>query len=148
AAPTLLDPTILDRLPADERREALRACKGLVLRQEIFALDAPATGATQADLQRQMTPYTVDTHNCQIQLLQPRGPNRYGVYLVAEDEGLHIDYERRPDEGRVRHGVNLQIDALGNVLQKANINYGRDPVRAAVAGDAIAAIASDFSGLD
>jgi hypothetical protein len=94
AAPSVADPTIMSRLPAEEHREALRACKSLVLRQEVFALDAPTAGATQAELQRQMVPYSVEAHTCHVQLLQPRGPNSHAAFVVAEDEALQITYER------------------------------------------------------
>lgn len=144
AAPTISDAQFLTRLSAAERREAARACKGLVVRQEVFALDA-APGAGEAELRRQMTPYTVDTHSCHIQFLQPRGPNPNAVLVVAEDEGLKISYERRPEDPRVEHAVNLVIDELGNVLEKANISYGRDPALAAAAVEALADSASDFA---
>ena len=68
AAASVLDPAAIARATAEERREAQRACKSLVLRQEVFALDAPATGATEAELQRQMLPYrstpTAATSSC------------------------------------------------------------------------------------
>lgn len=148
AAPTIADAQFLDRLSAEERREALRACKSLVLRQEVFGLDAPRMGASAAALQRQMIPYVVDTHTCHVQVLQPRGPNPHAVFAVAEDEALRMTYERRLDDPRIEHALNLEIDELGNVLRKANIAYGRAPARAAAAADVFAAEATDFSGLE
>lgn len=146
AAPTVADPTLMARLSADERREALRACKSLVLRQEVFALDAPADGATVAELQREMVPYTVATHTCHIQLVQPRGPNPYAVFVIAEDEALRINYEQRPDDPRIEHGLNLELDEQGNILESANVVYGRDPTHAASAAATFAAAATDFAG--
>jgi RHS repeat-associated protein len=148
AAATILDPAAIARLLPEERREAQRACKSLVLRQEVFALDAPATGATGADLRRQMRPYTVDTHSCHIQLLQPRGPNAHAVFLVVEDEALKINYDRNPDDPRVEHALNLEIDELGNVLESATAVYGRDAAVAAISLAAIAADATDYAGFD
>ena len=95
-AASVLDPAAIAALTPEERREAQRTCKSLVLRQEVFAQDAPAVGATEAELRRQMLPYSVDTHTCHIQLLQPRGPNRHAVFLVVEDEALQIGYEPPP----------------------------------------------------
>jgi RHS repeat-associated protein len=148
AAQSIADPAVMSRLSADERREALRACKSLVLRQEVFALDVPAAGATDAELKRQLVPYSVDTHSCHIQLLQPRGPNRYAAFVVVEDEALRIGYERIVDDPRIEHGLNLEIDDLGNVLLKANVVYGRTPARAASTADAFADAATDFTDYD
>ncbi|SNX67457.1 RHS repeat-associated protein [Cereibacter ovatus] len=148
ASTRIADPAALARLSPAERREAARACKSLVLRQEIFALDAPAVGGSAEDLRRQMLPFSVDTHSCHVQLLQPRGPNRHAVFVVVEDEAISLHYERNPVDPRIDHAINLEIDDLGNVLEAAQISYGRDPVAAAVAADAISASVSDFSGFD
>lgn len=148
AARSIADATVMERLSADERREALRACKALVLRQEIFALDAPATGASDTDLLRQSVPYSVDTHSCHIQLVQPRGSNRHAVFVVVEDEALRIGYERVVDDPRIEHGLNLEIDELGNVLLKANVVYGRTAARAVSAVAAIADSATDYTSYD
>jgi hypothetical protein len=59
-----LDPAIIDQLSAVEWREALRACKGMGLRTEIFAKDATKNGATPEAIQKELTPYSVSTHNC------------------------------------------------------------------------------------
>lgn len=144
AAPVVLDSGAVAALLPEELREAQRACKSLVLRQEVFALDAPA-GANAEELRRQLLPFSVDTHSCHIELLQPRGPNAHAVFLVAEDEALKIGYDRNPLDPRIDHGVNLAIDDLGNVLEAAHVVYGRDPVVAAAASDAIATMASDYA---
>src|SRR5262249_27624975 len=93
------------RLPAElstpELREAFRACKGMVLRQEIFALDAPAQGATDAQRLAQLLPYTVALHNCEVRRLQPIGDNRHAVFLVHESEALTLAYERNPADARL-----------------------------------------------
>ncbi|TXH37733.1 MAG: insecticidal toxin complex protein [Burkholderiaceae bacterium] len=148
AASTIADPGALAALSPEERREAVRACKSLVLRQEVFARDAPVVGATAEDLRRQMLPYTVATHSCHVQLLQPRGPNRHAVFVVVEDEALSISYERNPADPRIDHAFNLEIDDLGYVLEGAKVSYGRNPVAAAAAADAIVASATDFAGFD
>lgn len=55
AAPGL-DASIIDRLSAEEWREALRACKSMALRSEVFANDAPLVSATPAQRQKELTP--------------------------------------------------------------------------------------------
>ena len=114
-------------LIGDEYREALRACKGMMLRQEIFALDAPEN-PTDAELQLQMKPYTVATHNCNVQLLQPRDKNEFGVFLVTESEAITIEYERDETDFRLAHTLNTKIDEIGNILESASVVYGRQQI--------------------
>ncbi|MEM9546241.1 MAG: SpvB/TcaC N-terminal domain-containing protein [Bacteroidota bacterium] len=131
-------------LIGDEYREALRACKGMMLRQEIFALDAPEN-PTEAELQKQMKPYSVATHNCRIQLLQPRSNNEYGVFLVTESESITIDYERNETDFRLTHSLNTKVDNLGNILESASVVYGRQLIKADADFQSIAANITDFS---
>src|SRR5262249_33707441 len=85
AAPAI-DPGALAPVRSDDWRDALRSCRGMVLRQEVFALDAPENGAAPAERQRQLTPYTVATHNCFIEMLQPSIDGQRGVFVVKESE--------------------------------------------------------------
>ena len=77
-------------LTADEAREAVRACKGMTLRQEVYALDG--------DINPVQTnyPYAVAEHNNQIRMLQPQGSNLYAVFLSVESEVITYNYERNP----------------------------------------------------
>ena len=125
ASSKIQDSEVISNLTADEWREALRACKGMTLRQEVFALDAPTSGATEEDLQKQMTPYSIATHNCLIQLLQPRNENPHGVFIVTESEAISIHYERNPNDPRIAHTLNTKLDELGNVLEAASVVYPR-----------------------
>ncbi|MEP6514443.1 MAG: toxin TcdB middle/N-terminal domain-containing protein, partial [Parafilimonas sp.] len=109
-------PVLPDGLTADESREALRACKGIMLRQEIYATDASAD---------EDKPYAVSTHNCIIKLLQPQLQNKHSVFLVHESEALNIHYERNLNDPRIAHSLNLEVDDFGNVLQSAAVVYGR-----------------------
>ncbi|HEX5151230.1 MAG TPA: SpvB/TcaC N-terminal domain-containing protein [Parafilimonas sp.] len=124
-AAIIQDKNIIENLSADEWREALRACKGMVLRQEIFALDAPANGATDEELKLQLTPYSVAAHNCNIQLLQPRNINPFAVFISTESESIQIHYERNLKDPRVAHTLNVIIDDLGNVKEMASVVYPR-----------------------
>ena len=131
-------------LTGDEYREALRACKGMTLRQEIFALDAPEN-PTNAELQLQMKPYTVATHNCKVQLLQSRDKNKFGVFLVTKSEAVTINYEREETDYRLVHSLNTKIDELGNVLESAAVVYGRQQAKAEADFQILSDTVTDFS---
>ncbi|HVX27530.1 MAG TPA: toxin TcdB middle/C-terminal domain-containing protein, partial [Parafilimonas sp.] len=114
-------PILPNGLTAEESREALRACKGIVLRQEIYSTD----GSADAD-----KPYAINTHNCIIKLLQPQLENKYAVFLSHESEALNIHYERNLNDPRIAHTLNIEVDDFGNVLQAASVVYGRKIVDA------------------
>ncbi len=118
------DVTVMERLRSQEFREAARACKGMVLRTEVFTLDAPDT-PTDQETQLQLTPHSVATHNCHILLQQPLGPNRHACFQVIESEAFTIQYERDVNDPRISHSLNLEIDRYGNVLQTAKVAYAR-----------------------
>ena len=147
AAQAILDPGVLAALSPVERRQAARVCKAMPWREEIFALDAPGVGATIDDLRRQAMPYSVATHSCHVQLLQPSGPNNHAVFVLAQDEALELTYDRVPDDPRLTHTINLEVDDKGLILEGASITYGRDPLMADTALVDLAGTASDFSGM-
>ncbi|GAA4041767.1 SpvB/TcaC N-terminal domain-containing protein [Streptomyces shaanxiensis] len=112
----LLPDTVLprpDMAPADER-EARRALKGSVLRQEVYALDSGSG-----------VPYTVSERNHTIEQWQSvAAGNRYAVTSVHARETVEFHYERTTDP-RVSHTLTLRTDSYGNVLAAAAIAYGR-----------------------
>jgi RHS repeat-associated protein len=147
----LLDDTVLPRtvlLPdgsrpqcdfsPEELREACRALRGLILRQEVYALD----GTDRAD-----RPYSVSERNYTIEVLQPQGPNRYGVFVAHARESIDFHYERvfysvtgdtvclgkaaanahskSAADPRVTHAVTLAVDPYNNPLRAVSIAYGR-----------------------
>ena len=113
----LLDDTILpSELSAEEELEACRALKGSLLRQEVYADD----GSDKAQ-----HPYTVTESNYMIQRLQPKGENRYAVFMVTPRESLAYHYEREPADPRIAHSANLQVDEYGNITHAASIVYPR-----------------------
>jgi RHS repeat-associated protein len=117
AAALLLNDTILPAgLTADESREAARALKGSMLRQEVYALDGTDEAAT---------PYSVAEQNFTVELLQPQLGNRHAVFFSHPRESLTYDYERDPSDPRVQHVLTLQVDGFGNTLKAAGIGYGR-----------------------
>jgi RHS repeat-associated protein len=120
----LLDDTVLpDGLTADEQREACRALKGSMLRQEIYGLDgSPA----------EPHPYIVTEQNMTVRMLQPRGDNRHAIFLSAAHESLTYHYERDPADPRIGHTLTLEIDDYGAVVRSAAVGYGRRQVNPAL----------------
>lgn len=117
AARLLLPDTVLpEGLTVDEEREACRALKGAMLRQEVYALDGT---------DREPHPYTVTEQNFTIRVLQPKAGNRHGVFFSHGREALSYHYERKPADPRISHALTLVVDDYGNVLQSAAIGYGR-----------------------
>jgi RHS repeat-associated protein len=144
----LLDDTVLpSSLTPDEEREACRALKGMMLRQEVYADDAPP-GSLEAVIQRARIPYSVVEQNFTIRRMQPRADNRHAVFFTHPREVVTYHYERTlvpvlngqivdevtaaanattrwlPDP-RVQHALTLEVDNFGNVLNSAAIGYGR-----------------------
>jgi len=115
----LPQPELPPDLTADEAREALRACKGMTLRQEVYALDA----STNPDLAP--LPFSVAEHNNEIVLLQPQGNNLYASFLVMESEAITYHYERNPADPRIAHTLNTLFDEYGNILNTYSVVYPR-----------------------
>jgi len=129
---TLVPNTILQQdgseqpwtLSAEETRQACRALKGAVLRQEVYARD----GTDAED-----RPYSASERNYTVELLQPRGRNRHAVFFTHARETIGLQYERelfdvnnkKLADPRVTHAMTLKVDAYGNVLQSVAIGYGR-----------------------
>jgi hypothetical protein len=114
---TQLNDTVLPGgLTPYEAREACRALKGSMLRQEIYALDGTA---------KARFPYTVAESNFTIRTLQPLATNRYAVFFTHPRETITFHYERDPDDPRIGHTLTLAVDEYGNVLTSASIGYAR-----------------------
>ncbi len=121
----MLDDTVLPPgLTLNEEREACRALKGAMLRQEVYALDGSDKAAH---------PYTILEQNFSIRVLQPRAGNRHGVFLTHAREAITRHYERNPVDPRIAHALTLAVDDFGNVLQSAAVAYGRRQPDAALA---------------
>ncbi|HYJ82982.1 MAG TPA: toxin TcdB middle/C-terminal domain-containing protein, partial [Allosphingosinicella sp.] len=113
-------------LSLEEEREACRALKGSMLRQEVYGLDGSAA---------EPHPYTVAEQNFTVRREQPRGANRHGVFFTHPREALTYHYERNPADPRLQHALTLEVDASGNVLKEAAIGYGRRASDLALADD-------------
>ena len=117
ASRRLLDDTVLDDgWTVEQEREACRALKGSMLRQEVYALDGSGS---------QGHPYTVTEQNFRVVRTQPIAANRNGVFLPTSREALTYSYERNPVDPRVSHALTLQVDAFGNTLRSLSVGYGR-----------------------
>lgn len=129
--PKLSDPEIEDLLLPDtllpeglsiaEEREACRALKGMMLRQEVYALD----GVGKTEDHPSGLPYTVSEQNFTVENLQGRGLNRHAIFFTHPSEALTYHYERHEDDPRVQHAFTLEVDPFGNVLKQAAVGYGR-----------------------
>ena len=125
-ADQLLPDTLLpEGLSVAEEREACRAFKGMMLRQEVYTDDADHPGATAAEIERARTPYTVSEQNFAIRMMQGHGPNRHAVIFSHPREALTFHYERNPADPRIQHALTLEVDAYGNVRKQATVGYGR-----------------------
>lgn len=111
-----IQPVLPAGLTPQEQREAYRALKGQVLRQEVYALDG---GTLEGE------PYTVATHRYAVKLVQPQNGNKFASFISYSEQGLNFSCERNTADPRVAHSMTLAIDQYGNVLESASISYPR-----------------------
>lgn len=126
ASSLLLPDTLLPPgLSAEEEREACRALKGAILRQEIYAED----GTDKAD-----RPYSASERNYSVEMLQGLGENRHAVFFTHSQETIDFHYERTlvrdgdrlVADPRIGHQMILAADEFGNVERSVAIGY---PIR-------------------
>ncbi len=127
-----------EQFSSDEWRQALRACKGIALRQEVYELDVDQL---EDGKQIPVRLFSASTHNCNVRRVQPMNQNRHAVFLMTESEALsyHYELDLRPvtfpddrqnipsltPDPRVSHTLNLSTDEYGNVLQSIAVGYRR-----------------------
>ena len=135
ALATLLPDTILPAgLSAVETREACRALKGQVLRQEVYADDDSAHAAE---------PYTVSERSYEVRSLQSATKQAHGVFLVYPREAIEYHYERNLNgavDPRISHALTLAVDLYGVTTKSAAVGYPRRAPFAAYAEQQAAAI--------
>jgi RHS repeat-associated protein len=112
----LPEPDLPPGLAAAELREAVRALRGLPLRQEVYSFDGTPD---------EPHPYGVVEHAYEVRLIQPRAAGRPGVFLTSQREAITLSYDRDPVDPRVAHQLNLTVGPYGNVLTAAAVVYGR-----------------------
>ncbi|MCA9649478.1 MAG: toxin, partial [Myxococcales bacterium] len=103
-------------LRPEEAREAVRALKGTVLRQEVFSEDGSA---------QQGVPYSVAESRTGLRLMQPRAAQRHASVFVHGRESLSYHYERVVDDPRVQQELTLEMDEYGTVTRSAAVGYPR-----------------------
>ena len=104
-------------LGADEMREACRALKGKLLRQEVYGDDQ----SDVADI-----PYTVKVKTYRVDKKQDKAKEaQHAVFHVPELHTVTRNYERVADDPRVQHRVVMAMDAYGNVTKSGQVTYPR-----------------------
>ena len=115
-AGSLAGPPVPTGLTDQENREAHRALKGSMLRQEVYAQDGGP---------REQLPYSVSEHSVGVRREQSRGANKHAVFSSYPAETIDFYFERTLDDPRIQHSITLEVDPFGNVLKSAAIGYGR-----------------------
>jgi RHS repeat-associated protein len=115
-APFLPDTALPPGLSITEAREAARALRGQILRQEIYAEDETPEAAH---------PYTVSERDYEVRLLQNAHEKAHAVFFVHPRHTINLHYERRPNDPRMQHEVVLAVDEFGNVTKSAAVAYPR-----------------------
>jgi RHS repeat-associated protein len=116
SAQLLPDSSLPDLLVTQEIREACRALKGSVLREETYGCDGT---------DKEAHPYRVVERSYDVHRLQPLGDNEHAVFLSSDAETVDYHYERNPNDPRVTHALTLEVDDLGQPLKAATAAYGR-----------------------
>ncbi len=125
ASPGVEDPQILTDLSATAWREALRACRGTILREEVFALDAPEESPSESARQLEAKPYSVKVNKHLIHILQPDQEGNHAVFRALSGESISLWYERDETDPRTSHHLNIEQDEWGNELLGIDVMYAR-----------------------
>ena len=100
------DSTPAYNMTGEETREACRALRGSILRQEVYANDGSEAAGR---------PYTVSERNYTIEVYQPKGRNKYAVFLTHARETIDFHYERK------------LFAVTGNALDSTSATKAADP---------------------
>lgn len=99
----------------DILRQAHRALAGQLLREELYGID-DKPGLTEH-------PYSVTEAAFQIRLIQQKELNENAVFYVYEQEKIHYQYDRNPNNPRIQHSFTLEIDKFGNKKKACKVFY-------------------------
>ncbi|KAF2469526.1 SpvB-domain-containing protein [Lindgomyces ingoldianus] len=111
---TILSP---DLLKADELREAYRAMKGQMLRQETYADDKSAFAAV---------PYSIEESSITIEAIQEvRDAHLHSIFMSYARENVKYSIDRKPDDPRIAHTMTLEVNKWGRQTKSLSIAYGR-----------------------
>ena len=115
-AQLLPDTTLDPRWEYEDAREACRALRGALLRQEVYALDGSPKSAR---------PYSVSERDYTLVRIQPSEHGHHAIFFAHARETIDYHYEREPADPRVQHALTLEVDAFGTVRRSAAVGYGR-----------------------
>jgi hypothetical protein len=101
-------------MSVEAEREACRALKGSVLRQEVYALD---------DSERSDRPYLVREASQALESVQPRGANRHSVFFTHASEAIEHHYERNPEDPRTKHDLVVAVNEFGQILRRTSTGH-------------------------
>ena len=150
----LPESTLPANLVGDEFHEAIRALKGAMIRQEVYADDGTEASGR---------PYRVTERNYNVRRVQPLGKARHAVFLTHVRESIDWHYERALfnvsgrtlADPRAAHSVVLDVNDFGDELLSVGVAYGRrhddpDPIltaddRAAQKGMRITCTATSYT---
>ncbi|MFJ7315456.1 SpvB/TcaC N-terminal domain-containing protein [Pseudomonas sp. NPDC098747] len=109
----------LGTVDTNTRYQLYRALKGRLLRMEVYGVDGSL---------RDGVPYTVETRQYQVRLLQPASlTHPYCVAMPSELAQLTTTYDRIANDPQVEQAVCLHIDPFGTPLHEVKIYYARRP---------------------
>jgi len=112
----LPEPIFEGDLSVQELREAHRACKGIPLRNEIYA---------EGDTDKSTYPYSASQSTVEIRRVQPLEQNKHASFQIIPSESVSYGYERNPADPWIEHSYVLEADELGNITKSASVVYPR-----------------------
>lgn len=118
-APQLPGTELPEGLSAHEQREAMRALRGQVLRQEVYAADGEGEEGPHRH------PYAVTAHSYRVETLQAAEGDSHAVFFSHPRHSLSLHYERDPADPRLSHEIVLQVGPYGDVERSAAVAYPR-----------------------
>ena len=116
SAATLPEPEVADieTLTPGEMREAQRALKGRMLRQEVWGTDAEV-----------LHPYAVSQSTYAVVRVQERGENEYASFRVDALSSHSATYDQQDGDPRVTQSMVLEVDDYGTSLVSAAAVFPR-----------------------
>ncbi|WP_437635618.1 SpvB/TcaC N-terminal domain-containing protein [Sorangium sp. So ce854] len=116
AAMLLRDTVLPQGMTIQDEREAARALRGRLLRQEVYGLDGT---------DKESIPYLTTEQSFEVRRVKTSEGARHGVFMVHERERVLIHSERKADDPRVVHDLVIEVDDFGNVERRVSIAYAR-----------------------
>lgn len=101
---------------AQTLRQAYRALKGVLIREEIYGEDNQDVSDN---------PYVVSQTSWKVRLVQPRYQHHPASFYVYDRETITYEYERDPQDPRTQHQFTLEVDDFGNVPSYCTVFYPR-----------------------